>query len=174
MEEFISQKKVKEINLQFVQENAEKLLDLISEECLKNMMHENQIHCFQKIIPNFQVKDFDIVSFLENNFLSKSELYECYVNVIKSNNYYIFTEEIPMLANLFNVKITLRRENAEDLIIKPEETNEETKVATIYHEGVHYSMVNLQMQHQFSQKTDDEKENPDEDEEAEFLSFSPK
>ncbi|WP_375331292.1 hypothetical protein [Candidatus Tisiphia endosymbiont of Oplodontha viridula] len=89
-----------------------------------------------------------------NSFCENENLYQYYLGAISSNNYYVFTEEIPILASLANIKITFYRKDNHGKIyslVYPLDkellgqyqanlelwgTKEE---AIIFHEGMHFS-----------------------------------
>lgn len=94
-----------------------------------------------------------------NAFCKNENLYQYYLEAISSNNYYIFTEEIPILASLANIKITFYRKDNHgkmySLVYPPDKellgryqanlelwgTKEE---AIIFHEGIHFSHAEYQ------------------------------
>ena len=87
--------------------------------------------------------------FCSNN----KELYAAYLKSIASQKYFVFTEEIPILATVCNIIVHLWRQEREDYsiqyiqhIFEPEtdtmNVNSCLDRVNIYHQGIHYSRAN--------------------------------
>lgn len=145
LKEYCKQNNIRSDQSEKLWEARKTLFDLIKGDCLKDAIFANQQAYFELYVLNYRQEDFD-KNLAKQNFLSNPKLYQCYLNVIKSQFYYIFIQEIPMFANLFNVTITVQQEDIDDLLFEPGATSPSEfpkRTATIFHAGLHYSKVKV-------------------------------
>ncbi|WP_339046933.1 hypothetical protein [Candidatus Mesenet endosymbiont of Phosphuga atrata] len=136
--------------------NIPSIQDLLNNENqLRNDIQEDFHSCVLELEPDLDEKAHNFNA-IKNSFFNDATLYKAYLNAIGTRGYFVFFEEIPILASLANTKIIVYDNNKRNSqIFEPKEellggykSNKELwgikKEVTIYHEGSHYSRANTE------------------------------
>jgi hypothetical protein len=136
---------------------------------LLNEINVNLKDCALQFNSDLTEEQYNItynIQTIADSFLEDTEVYKNYLKAINSSNYYIFFEEVPIIASLANVKVIIHYnlngnqkmaiEPNQELISSGYSLNKEfwgtKEEAIIFHEGLHFSHAeyytsNIQNQH---------------------------
>ncbi len=110
------------------EENKNKLLAPIEEDTFP------YLSCY---IPGLHIRDYDVrynPKFISDTFIESESLYQAYLEEIQSQSYFIFIEEVPILASLSNTRIIVNIEgNSEQNVhdFKPDSRMINTKYVRV-------------------------------------------
>ncbi len=135
---------------------------LLNETCvLKDAILNNLEDCALKLYPSFTKEQYHKHYNLEviaDLFLESTNLYNSYLQAIKSSSYYVFFEEVPILASLANIRITIYyhdKGRCRSVIFEPNfqllggyvsdyELWSGKKEAVMYYEFEHFSQASIE------------------------------
>ncbi|KAK7866238.1 hypothetical protein R5R35_004063 [Gryllus longicercus] len=131
---------------------------LRDQKTLKTRISECLEECALKLCPHLsksQCQEMYNSQTIADLFLEDSHIYKNYVDAILNQEYFIFFEEIPILASLGNIKITIYRDNGNTkTVFEPNlnilgnyksdiSTRCQEQEVTIFHAGMHFSRAEI-------------------------------
>ncbi|WCR53780.1 MAG: hypothetical protein PG981_000802 [Wolbachia endosymbiont of Ctenocephalides orientis wCori] len=157
IKEIIEQRNSRNPNDQKLIPSIQELLD--DKEKLYNKIQEDLESCTLVLNSNLSNEEYSNTydpKVIKDTFLNDPELYRCYLEAIQNPNYYIFIEEIPILASLANIEIDVHYRNNNNNVHTPFEPNPEMisgyqsnflwgkkEPKTIHLEGAHYERAEV-------------------------------